>query len=126
MYLGWSVRVSGSREYRIDLEGWFFAEENNAAICSAIDLEILIFEGKKLIVEPADVGADSEQFSPQHRRAILASSDLSPLFALSQHSIIFSFGECKGVPDTTPPATAKSTKRIKTRASITYTIQQLF
>ena len=80
MYLGWSVRVSGSREYRIDLEGWFFAEENNAAICSAIDLEILIFEGKKLIVEPADVGADSEQFSPQHRRAILASSDLSPLF----------------------------------------------
>lgn len=40
----------------------------------------------------------------------LTAGDLSLLFALSQHFIILSFGECSGVPDTTPPARAISMK----------------
>jgi len=66
------------------------------------------FDGEKLNDTLEGVGVDSEQFSPQHKRAMLASGDLSLLFALSQHFIILSFGECSGVPDTTPPARAKS------------------
>jgi hypothetical protein len=66
------------------------------------------FDGEKLNDALEGVGVDSEQLSPQHTRAILAICDLSLLFALSQHFIIPSFGECKGVPETMPPARAKS------------------
>lgn len=91
---------------------------NKEAICAAIDLEIVMFEGTELNVKAGDAGTDSEQFIQQHKRAILASRDLSLLFALSQHFIIRLFGAWSGVPDTTPPARAKSTKRIINRLII--------
>ena len=67
---------------------------------------------------PEGVGVESEQFTAQHKRAILVSFDLSLLFALSQQFIIGSFGECKGVPDTTPTASAPSNKNNLNRFSI--------
>lgn len=67
-----------------------------------------MFEEEKLNDELDGVGVEFEQFIAQHKRAMLASRDLSLLFALSQHFIILSFGEWSGVPDTTPPASAKS------------------
>ncbi|MGB7203111.1 MAG: hypothetical protein WBD16_12740 [Pyrinomonadaceae bacterium] len=54
------------------------------------------------------MGTDSEQFIEQQRRVASAAGERSLLFALSQQLIIFSFGACSGVPDTTPPSNATS------------------
>jgi len=59
------------------------------------------------------VGVESEQLTAQHKRVASAEGVLSVDLALSQHFIIFSFGECKGVPETTPPTNAKSTKSMR-------------
>ena len=67
-----------------------------------------MFEEEKLNDVLEEVGVESEQFSPQHNRAILASGDLSLLFALSQHFIILSFDEWSGIPEAMPPRSAKS------------------
>lgn len=64
---------------------------NNAAICSAIDLEIWAFDGEKLSDALEGVGTDSEQLTAQHKPAEVAAGDPSLLFALSQHFIILSF-----------------------------------
>ena len=77
-----------------------------------------MLEGVKLNEPPNEIGAKFEQFVAQQRRAASAEGDLSLLFAFSQHFIILPLGEWSGVPDTTPPTTVKSTKRIKTRVSI--------
>jgi hypothetical protein len=74
---------------------------NKPAICSAIDVVTVAFEAEKLKTIPDGVGDDSEQFIPQQSRAILASGDASPRSAFGQQSIIPSFAECNGVPDTT-------------------------
>ena len=80
----------------------------------------------KLNEPPGAIGAEFEQFVAQQRRAASAEGDLSLLLALSQHFIIVSLRACSGVPDATLPARAKSTKRIKTRVSIEYSILQPF
>jgi hypothetical protein len=67
-----------------------------------------MLDGEKLNDALEGVGAEFEQFTAQHKRAMLASGDRSLLFALSQHFIISPLGEWSGVPDTTPPARAKS------------------
>jgi hypothetical protein len=64
--------------------------------------------GEKLNEPLEDVGVVSEQFNEQHKRVASAQGVLSLLFALLQHFIIFSFGACSGVPDTTPPSSATS------------------
>jgi hypothetical protein len=61
---------------------------------------------------------DSEQFNAQHNR-VASVKGVFPLRALSQHFIIFSLGECNGVPETTPPTTPKSTKKIIGHSTIT-------
>jgi|CXWL01.1.fsa_nt_gi hypothetical protein len=118
MYLGWSF---GGMILRVDSEGGDNCGvlfENNAAICSAIDLEMEILEEEKLYDALDEVGTDSEQLTAQHKSAAFAAGDLSLLLALSQHFIILSFGECSGVPDTTPPTRATSTKSNATRFNI--------
>jgi len=52
-----------------------------------------MFEGVKLSEPPNEIGAASEQFVAQQRRAASAAGDLSLLFALSQHFIILAFDE---------------------------------
>lgn len=83
-----------------------------------MDLETVKLSGEKLAVMPDDVGVDSEQFTAQQRR--LAKTPLEvPLFlALSQQDIILSFGACKGVPEATPPITAKSKNNNVNRLTI--------
>lgn len=109
MYLGCRVR---GMILRVDSEeggdNCCVLFENNAAICSAIDFEIVIFDGEKLNDALDGVGTDSEQLTAQHKSAAFAAGDLSLLFALSQHFIILSFHACSGVPDTTPPARTKT------------------
>ena len=73
-----------------------------------MDFEIAEFDGEKLVEIPDDVGVDSEQLTAQQSWLADACVVLSLLFALSQHFIIPSFGECKGVPATTPVASAKN------------------
>lgn len=73
-----------------------------------MDLEIVKLHGEKLNEPAEEVGADSEQLTAQHNRVASAAGVVSLLFALSQHSIISSFTECSGVPDTMPPARATS------------------
>lgn len=85
-----------------------------------------MLEGVKLNEPPSEMGAAFEQFVAQQRRAASAEGDVSLLFALSQHFIIFPLGEWSGVPATTPPAIAKSTKRIRTRVNIEHSILRLF
>ena len=87
---------------------------------------MVMVEGVKLNEPPNESGAAFEQFVAQQRRAASAEGDLSLLFALSQHFIILPLGACSGVPDTTPPTTVKSTKRIKTRVNIEHSILQFF
>lgn len=103
-----------------------FDTGNKVAICPAIDLQNVKFEGVKLNEPLDDIGTEFEQFVAQHRRAASAEGDASLLLALSQHFIILSFGEWSGVPDTTPLTTDKSTKRIKTRLRIEASILQSF
>lgn len=91
-----------------------------------MDLYIVMMEGVKLNEPPNEIGAGFEQFVAQQRPAASAEGDLSLLLALSQHFIILPLGEWSGVPDTTPPTTVKSTKIIKTRVNIEYSILQFF
>ena len=58
-----------------------------------MERETGVFEGEKLKDTPDGVGVDSVQLSAQHKRDASARSDLSLLRALSQHFILFSFGE---------------------------------
>ena len=93
MYLGWNVRQRISREYWGDVESRAFAFGNKDAICSAINFGIVAVEGEKLNDALDGVGVEPEQFSAQHKRAILASGVLSLLFALLQHFIMRPLGE---------------------------------
>lgn len=110
MYRGWRVRERDLREYRGDGKGRDISFGNRAAICSAIDLEIVAFEGETFNEVPDGSGIDSEQLTPQHKRARLASCDFSLLLAFSQHFIIWLFGEWSGVPDAILPASEKRMK----------------
>lgn len=75
MYLGWNVREMALRENWSGADPRIIDGGNNAAICSAIDFEIAIFEGEKLNNVLDGAGADSEHFRPQHKPATLASGD---------------------------------------------------
>ena len=125
MYLGCRVR---GMILRVDSEeggdNCCVLFENNAAICSAIDFELIIFDGEKLNDALDGVGTDSEQLTAQHKAAAFAAGVPSLLFALSQHFIILPLNEWSGVPDTTPPTTLKSTKRVKTRMSTEHSIHR--
>jgi len=65
---------------------------NKLAIWSAIDFEIVAFDGEKLNDIPDGVGTVSEQLTAQHNRVASAIGDGSLLFARLQHFIIWSFG----------------------------------
>ena len=80
------------------------------------------FVGAELNELPEDVGAEFEQFKAQHKREASADGDLSLLFALSQHFIIDSFDERRGVPDTTPPTSANRIKSNVKRFAIFFSI----
>ena len=74
---------------------------------------IMIAEGEKLNDVLEEVGEESVQFIAQQSRAISPAGVCSPLFALSQQSIIrlSILPECRGVPASTPLASARN--RIK-------------
>ena len=72
-----------------------------------MESSIVTDDAEKLLENLVEVGAESVQFRAQQSRASVASADLSLLFALSQHLIMSIFSECKGIPATTPPASAK-------------------
>ena len=114
MYLGWKIRGRVSPEIRWIGEGRDLTDGNNAEICSEIDLGIVMFDGAKLNDIPDEVGTDSEQLTAQQRRAASACGELSFPFALSQQSIILLsiFPVCKGIPASTPPARAKTRKKV--------------
>lgn len=122
MYLGWKVRGRMAREYLGETESCSLYAGNKAAIWSAIDFEIGMFEGEKLNDVLDEVGVDSEQLTAQHRRDASAAAVFSLLRAFSQHFIILSFDECSGVPDTTPPMRAKSKKISANLVSISLNI----
>jgi len=108
MNFGWKVTKIASVENR----GWKGAgvtlDGKRAAICSVMDFETLTPVGEIFVEIPDDVGVDSEQLTAQQSRLPKAAALASLLLALSQHFIISSFGECKGVPDTMPAESAKS------------------
>jgi len=71
-------------------------------------------EGEKLAwLSAGAVGAGSEQYTAQHKRAAFASEVASPLIALSQQSIIdMLLSECNGIPANTPPASDKANNNV--------------
>jgi len=83
-----------------------------------MDLATVVVEGVKLNEMPDGAGIDSVQLTAQHKRVAFAAGDLSLLLALSQHFIILLFDAWRGVPDTTPPARAKSKQSNKSRFAI--------
>ena len=69
MNFGWSFPGRTSRAYSCVAAGGFAGTGNKAAIWSAIDCEIVAFDGEKLNDMPDGVGIDSEQLTAQHKRA---------------------------------------------------------
>ena len=112
MYLCWSVREIISREYCGVVEDWAFFFGNNAAISSAIDFEIAIFDGEKLNDMLDGVGVEFEQLTEQHKRAASAAGVISLLLALSQHFIISLLDEWSGVPPRIPLPSVETTKNV--------------
>lgn len=110
MYLGWNNREITVNSCEWEIDGLIRSILNRSAICGEIDSLIATDDGEKLNDKPDEVGAESEQFNAQQRRATDASRDWSLLFALSQHFISRIFSECTGVPANTPPASAKRRK----------------
>ncbi len=64
----------------------------------------------KLAENPDDTGAGSVQLSAQQSLAIVTFVELSRCFAFGQQFIIPAFSSCSGMPESTPPARAKTTK----------------
>jgi hypothetical protein len=88
MYLCWSVRGRVLRAIGETVGETSLFVGNKSDICSPTDREIVMFDGEKFPEKPAEVGADSEQFTAQQSRAASAAGDFSLLRALSQHAII--------------------------------------
>lgn len=66
----------------------FSLMSSSEAICLTIESLIMMVDGEKLNDVPEGVGAESLQFTAQHKRAIFASFVCSLLFAFLQQFII--------------------------------------
>jgi hypothetical protein len=96
-----------------------------ATICWTGDTAVVIEDGAKLKETPDGTGDELEQFILQQSRAMLASVERSVLFALSQHSIILPFVECRGAPDAALHVIDTSKNRNVSRLSIRLNIGRM-
>ena len=107
MYAGWKVLGREGREYSSAIDRDPFPRVRRVQIWLAIDCETMRPVGEELKT-PDGVGADSEQFSAQHKRVALTCGVCSVPFALMQHFIIWLSDEWSGSPPNTPLTTAKN------------------
>jgi hypothetical protein len=83
-----------------------FPFAKSSAICPTIEPVIDTFKGAKFVELLDEVGTDSEQSTAQQRPIAFVIRVRSMFLAFLQHFIILLFGARRGVPDTTPPASA--------------------